>query len=222
MALWTVDSITVEPKGGGPTVTLTVKNSYNWPLSLLAIWAFLFSRPPPGPLTVSHVLLMRRRAPFMCARAGDPIQPRWKVGEKVGERAFRHVQSCLSLPASPPQSLVIHRTWSVQNLLDVHNMCVRALSYSRSWKLAQEAFFADMQKTGTTGTARKLSDLTTVQFERALIRFFKAGRYTTLNHSLDKLCAEEEQKARIATWYEGDSPNPLARIRRPAGFANRR
>jgi len=124
---------------------------------------------------------------------------------------------------------VIHCTWSVQNLLDVHNLCIRALSYSRSsWKLAQEALFADMQKTGTTGTARKLSDLTTVQFERAICRVLQqqngsnASKYSTLNRSLDKLCAEEEHKARIATWYEGDSPNPLARLRRPAGVANRR
>ena len=87
----TVDSITIEPEEGAPLVTLTRRNSHDWPLTLLRIWAFLFNRPPPGPLTVSHVLLMRRRAPFMCARAGDSLQPRWKVGEKVGERAFRHV-----------------------------------------------------------------------------------------------------------------------------------
>jgi hypothetical protein len=107
-------------------------------------------------------------------------------------------------------------------------MCVRALPYWQSWKLVQEALFVDMQKTGTTGTARKLSDLTTVQFERGLCRVLQqqngsnAGKYNTLNRSLDKLCAEEEQKARLATLYEGDSPNPLARLRRPVGFANRR
>lgn len=95
----TVDSITIE-RNGAPTVTLTVENSYDWPLTLLEIWAFLFNRPPPGTLTVSHVCLMRRRAPIMCVRAGDPLQPPWKVGEKVGERALCHVQTRFSPP--PP------------------------------------------------------------------------------------------------------------------------
>jgi len=104
MALRTVDSISVEPQGGGPPVTLTAKNSYNWPLSLLAIWAWLFSRPPPGPLNVSHVLLMRRRAPFMSAMAGDPIQPKWKVGEKVGKRAFPPRPVPPLTPNPPPHS----------------------------------------------------------------------------------------------------------------------
>ena len=123
---------------------------------------------------------------------------------------------------------MIHRTWSVRNLLDTYNMCVRALPYWRLWKLVQEALFVDMQKTGTTGTARKLSDLTTIQFERAICRVLQqqctsnAGRYTSLINDLDELCAEEEEKARIATWYEDDPPNPLARLRRPTGFANRR
>ena len=226
-----VESITIETEEG--PVTLTKGNSHGWPLVLLEIWAFLFSRPPPGPLTVSHVLLMRRRAPFMCAKAGDPLQPRWKVGGKVGERAFRHLQSRLSL-TPPPQPLKIHRTWGVHNALDVYTMCARTLPFWRkvrteaeSWELAQEAFFADMQTTGTTGAARKLSDLTTVQLERALCRVLQqcssnADRYNTFNRSLDKLCAEEEEKARIATWYEGDSPNPLARLRRPTGCANLR
>jgi hypothetical protein len=107
-------------------------------------------------------------------------------------------------------------------------MCLRALPYWQSWKLVQEALFADMQKTGTTGSARNLSDLTTIQFERALClvlqhqRTSNSGRYTSLISVLDELCAEEEEKARIATWYEGDSPNPLARLRRPIGLANRR
>lgn len=98
----TVDRITIDTEGGGSSVTLTVKNSHGWPLTLLEIWAFLFNRPPPGPLTVSHVRLMCRRAPFMCARAGDPLQPRWKVGEKVGERALCHIQARLLLPPPPP------------------------------------------------------------------------------------------------------------------------
>jgi len=114
-------------------------------------------------------------------------------------------------------------------------MCVRAQPFwqrvrgeAESWQLVQERLFADMQQTGTTGTARRMSDLTTVQFERALCRVLQlqctsnASRYTSLIRDLDELCAEEEQKARIATWYEGDSPNPLARLRRPTGFANRR
>lgn len=130
---------------------------------------------------------------------------------------------------------MIHRTWSVRNLLDIYNMCVRAQPFwqgvrgeAESWKLVQERLFADMQQTGTTGTARRLSDLTTVQFERALCRVLQqqctsnSGRYTSLISNLDELCAEEEQKARIAKWYEGDSPNPLARPCRPITCANRR